>query len=192
MIRRETGIMTPRLLLKDVSEVNAPLLVPIMSNPALQNAETEWKMASHIPDEPYSLQKTGIITPAPSNSMKKAVLNTKPIIRTIPPTWCAEILSCSILRWKSEILLPEITAMKAVTEMTPRPPICIKIRITIWPKSDQYAAVSLTIRPVTQTADVAVKKASSNDVQQRALDETGSISRNVPSRITARKPIMMI
>ena len=33
-------------------ELNSPPFEPIMSNPALQNAETEWKIAIHIPSIP--------------------------------------------------------------------------------------------------------------------------------------------
>ena len=42
--------------------------------------------------------------------------------------------------------------------MIPSPPDWIRTRITAWPKLLQYVGVSTTIRPVTQIAEVAVKK----------------------------------
>ena len=43
--------------------------------------------------------------------------------------------------------------------MTPRPPIWMSTRITASPKPDQNTGVSVTISPVTHTADVAVNRA---------------------------------
>ena len=51
-ISRHTGSDTPALALKCVREENSPVLVPMMSKPALQKAETEWKTAIRIPAGP--------------------------------------------------------------------------------------------------------------------------------------------
>jgi hypothetical protein len=49
-----------------------------------------------------------------------------------------------------------------VNVMIPRPPTWIRNRIHACPAVVKYVAVSTTIRPVTQTALVAVKSASSH------------------------------
>ena len=77
----------------------------------------------------------------------------------MPPNCGADTASCMAILCSSPILLPvsSIVAIKAVT--TPRPPICIRIRITVLPNSDHCVAVSYTTRPVTQAADVDVNSA---------------------------------
>lgn len=50
----------------------------------------------------------------------------------------------------------------------------------------------MTIRPVTQTAEVAVNRASIRPHERPGGEEKGRYRRNVPSAITAAKPIMMI
>ena len=44
--------------------------------------------------------------------------------------------------------------------MTPRPPTTMPAAMTACPKGDQYDAVSTVVRPVTHTADTAVKSTS--------------------------------
>ena len=46
------GITIPGLPAKVVRELNAPLLSPMISKPALQKAETEWKTLIQIPEAP--------------------------------------------------------------------------------------------------------------------------------------------
>ena len=46
--------------------------------------------------------------------------------------------------------------------MMPRPPIWMSIMMTNHPQPVKWTAVSTTMRPVTQTAEVAVKSASMN------------------------------
>ena len=53
-------------------------------------------------------------------------------------------------------------------------------------------AVSRTTRPVTQVAEVAVKRASRKEAPPGSLVENGSISRTVPTAISVRKPRIMI
>ena len=76
--------------------------------------------------------------------------------------------------------------------IVPIPPIWIRARIHPRPNKDQLVAVSLTTSPVTQTAEVAVNRASLKCVMDPSREETGSIRRIVPVRIMARKlPIMI-
>src|SRR5687767_7061862 len=70
----------------------------------------------------------------------------------------------------------------------PTPPNWIIPRIAAWPNVDQYEPVSTTTRPVTQTAEVAVKRATLNGGDEPLAVETGSIRSKVPSAITPAKP----
>ena len=76
--------------------------------------------------------------------------------------------------------------------MNPTPPISIRITRTSCPKNVQVLNVSNRIRPVTQVADVAVKKQSENGILAPVFDDIGSQSRNAPTRITRTKPTGMI
>ena len=51
--------------------------------------------------------------------------------------------------------------IRVVKVMIPRPPSWMRSRSQAWPQAVKYVAVSTTMRPVTQTALVAVKRASS-------------------------------
>ena len=116
----------------------------------------------------------------------------KLVRRTMPPTFGAEIASCMVLRCIREIFRPEISANAAATVMTPMPPIWMRSMITSCPKGDQVVAVSCSTRPVTQTAEVEVNSASRNGIAWPFRVETGSISSSAPSRITPRKPRIII
>ena len=47
-------------------------------------------------------------------------------------------------------------------------------------------------RPVTQTAEVEVNRASKKGVDMPFAEETGSISKKAPASITAKKPSIII
>ena len=71
---------------KPVSELYG-FLTPMRSNPALQNAETEWKMLYQSPRPiPKILANTGSITTAPRSSAVSRNLRINRASRTIPPT----------------------------------------------------------------------------------------------------------
>jgi hypothetical protein len=63
-----------------------------------------------------------------------------------------------------EILFPATKRIRVEKVMTPSPPSWMRVRITTCPKGVKYVAVSWTIRPVTQMADVAVNRASKKDI----------------------------
>jgi hypothetical protein len=69
--------------------------------------------------------------------------------------------------------------------MYPRPPTWIKSRIIKCPKEVKSTGVSLTISPVTQTADVAVNIASIK--RSSPLCENGSERRAAPKKISPIK-----
>lgn len=58
--------------------------------------------------------------------------------------------------------------------------------MTIWPNIDQWVPVSTTVNPVTLTADVAVKNASTKEIGSAAW-ETGSMSNEVPTATATPK-----
>ena len=72
--------------------------------------------------------------------------------------------------------------------MKPRPPSWMRTRMTTCPKAVQWVPVSRTTRPVTQTADVAVKKASRRGVTWPSVAANGSISSSVPMAMRSAKP----
>ena len=71
--------------------------------------------------------------------------------------------------------------------MVPRPPIWIRIRIRICPKTDQWLNVSTSTSPVTQEALVAVNSAVIKSVHCPLLEETGSVRRQAPMKMIAIK-----
>lgn len=70
----------------------------------------------------------------------------------------------------------------------PIPPVCIMANITNCPNSVQCVYVSNLISPVTQVAEVAVKKQSEIGVPPGPLDAIGSDNSNVPIRIIEQYP----
>jgi len=69
----------------------------------------------------------------------------------------------------------------------PKPPACIRHNITSLPNGEKVAPVSLTIRPVTQVALVAVKRLST--ILSRALLSvaSGKLKRRLPTTMTQKK-----
>ena len=69
----------------------------------------------------------------------------------------------------------------------PSAPTWISTRITASPNAVQWSAVETTVRPVTQTAEVAVKSAVMTSVPPPSLAK-GSSSNMVPTAIRPAKP----
>ena len=78
---------------------------------------------------------------------------------------------------KEELLLKK-KAKKEVNVKIPIPPNCIKTIIIDWPTMLKSAAVSTTVRPVTHTARVAVKRALVKVIP--FVVALGSISKKAP------------
>ena len=99
------------------------MLSPIKSKPALQKAEMEWNTEYHSPrPRPSSGQKRNAKISVPRPSMAKAVFKIKPVIRTIPPTWGAEMDSCMTQRCFRLMRFPEKINMATAMVTTPMPP----------------------------------------------------------------------
>ena len=132
-------------------------------------------------------QKLRASSAAPVSSTARVTFKIMPVMRTIPPTWGAEMDSCITQRSRRPIFLPENMLMITAMVTTPMPPIWIRHRMTICPNRVQYRAVSCRTRPVTQEAEVAVKRAVSSPAPRPSRVAKGSISSRVPSNIMARK-----
>jgi hypothetical protein len=63
--------------------------------------------------------------------------------------------------------------------------------VITWPAKERSFPMSMQVKPVTQTADVEVKRASTK-VRWPLLAEKGIQSRKAPIRITPAKPRMKI
>jgi len=70
----------------------------------------------------------------------------------------------------------------------PNPPHCKRIRITNCPKIEKSFPVSRTINPVTQVAEVAVKRALIKPILIPSLEAAGRLRSIVPKPITAKNP----
>ena len=81
-----------------------------------------------------------------------------------------------------------IVSRKVAKAMKPRPPRSINTKITPWPKELQCCAVSTTVRPVTVTAEVDVKKASAHRVWVFSTEAIGSARRKPPEPIRITNP----
>ena len=79
-----------------------------------------------------------------------------------------------------------------ITVIKPRPPICIRNIITNLPNIVQCSRVLTTTRPVTQTADVAVKRAFTMPILSPSLLDIGRFNKNVPIQTTAKNPSITI
>ena len=72
--------------------------------------------------------------------------------------------------------------------MRPRQPTSTRTSSTIWPVRENSAAMSTTVRPVTQTAEQAVKSETTGSPQAPSARENGAASATAPTKISARKP----
>ena len=157
--------MTTGLSAKCTSDDPGSIL-PRISNPALQNAETEWKSAAYRPSA-HPKRGTNWVASStiPVNSIINvpiAILFTRrstPDRRSVPVDCMMSFLDCR------EIFLLMNIAKSVIMVMQPSPPICIRSIMTVWPKIVQWVKVSNTTRPVTQVALTVVKSASTRSVE---------------------------
>jgi len=84
-------------------------------------------------------------------------------------------------------LLPAINNKAVDSVMMPKPPNWIRNRITHCPKRLKALPVSTTVRPVTQTAEVAVKRAFMKP-RRWPVEAEGNIRSKVPTAISRMNP----
>ena len=71
--------------------------------------------------------------------------------------------------------------------MTPSAPNWVKIKITNWPKKDQWVNVSYITTPDMQTVEEAVKKQSKSEILKPGFVAKGRFKRKVPINIVPTK-----
>jgi hypothetical protein len=89
-------------------------------------------------------------------------------------------------RDRNEMDLPKAMTMTVENVIMPRPPSCIKVRIVSWPERVNCVPMSMTERPVTQTAEVAMNSASIIEIWLPSLIGNAS-NATVPDSIKKRK-----
>ena len=139
--------------------------MPNISNPALQNAETEWKILFQIPSfTPYNGPNCENKITAPNSSKHKVTINIFKKSLKEPDNVKLLVDSFSISRSFKLMRLPVISKNSVKSDITPSPPICIISKITPSPKPVHVEFVSFTTSPVTQEAEVAVNNASRKEM----------------------------
>ena len=152
-----------------------------ITKPALLNTEIAMKTASHtaytgsIP----MVRKRGRNMIARNACMLSEVamtaLSSVEIwpIAPVPVSWVAS------MRWVSPRCRDTAKARIDASVMTPRPPTTMPAAMTACPKGDQYDAVSTVVRPVTHTADTAVKSTSTKGAGSSEAEAMGNMSSTV-------------
>ena len=95
--------------------------------------------------------------------------------------------SCKRTLSPNPIFLFRNTAMLAIIVMIPRPPICIRIKMTICPNKLHADTVGTTTSPVTHVAVVAVNNASINGVACPLAELIGKVNYILPAKIAIKK-----
>ncbi len=129
---------------------------------------------------------------APAPSKKSVPVITRLVRRTIPRSSITLKLSCISPRSLKPILRRKSMDTVMPMVINPSPPIWIKTRSTICPKSVQCVKVSATIRPVTQVALAEVNSAVKNEVCSPDFVANGSIKSSVPASMIRKNPPAII
>jgi hypothetical protein len=163
--------------------------LPVTSNPALLNAETLWNNPHHTArPNGSSIPNRAVRITNPMTSMIAVKMTARRVRRTTPPICVRSSDSLRKMRSRMPTRQPKSRNSSVVLVMNPKPPSWIRTRITACPKGLQCVAVSTGTSPVTHTADVATNSAITGDVHSRSLDDTGSMRRQVPTKIIAPNP----
>ena len=116
-------------------------------------------------------------------------------MRTSRTSPCRESVlkdSWMISRSRREIRRPMARNTREAMVMKPKPPTWMSRMITTWPKREKVTPVFTTVSPVTHTAEVAVKSASTKPRVSRSMVATGRVSSSAPSMTTEKKPMASI
>ena len=159
-----------------------------MSNPALVNAETAWntdhQCGLSTAVSPRTRRNSSTAPTPCRNSVKRPMRHTRPFR---PPGSPRPMCWPNIRRSRVAVRRPASEKMTMAPTMKPRAPTWISARITIWPNRDQWSWVETTVNPVTQTAEVAVNRATRRSGSWPSAKESGSASRTVPRENQAGK-----
>ena len=162
-------------------------LLENVEKPALQKAEIAWNadIKSRCSCIPTLLNEKYKRT-VPIVSIMTAVITIFLIITDgfVPNSLINISLMIELLT--IENFLTGVARKNAKKVTNPRPPASISNKITIFPNIEN-CAVSTTIRPVTQTALVAVNKESKKESFWAPCHETGNSKSEVPKIISSKK-----
>ena len=153
------------------------------------NALTEWNRLPKIPcavdGRSVGQETKRSMVPIPSAIMVIVRIPiTRLVIRPTVRTSRVSLKTSSPLRLRSR---PRIRVKKAVNVISPRPPSWMRASRKPWPRVERSCATLMTVRPVTQTALVAVKMVSMSPMPSGETVALGRLSPRVPRPITARK-----
>ena len=164
---------------------------PTTSRPALLKADTEWNtphQAAVSGSLPCPRKASARMTiPAPSTSTVKTATRLMTFVALarsgVPTDSWTRTRSRSPVRRRVRTKSRRVEAV-----MKPSPPSWMSTRMVTCPSGFQYVPVSRTTRPVTQTAEVAVKRASTRGVHCPETDARGDIRMSVPMAMSRAKP----
>src|SRR3712207_2251700 len=125
---------------------------------------------------------------APILSIIKTVKSIKRTKFKISPTLFAFLSSFNNILVYKVIFCPANKNTIEEKVITPKPPICIKVMRITSPKGEKTSDTSTTDKPVTQTADTTVKRASKKFKLFPSCKESGNINRKIPIKMTNKKP----
>ena len=133
----------------------------MMTKPALLKIEADMNTAYQAAcrrSRPR-VRKRGRSTSARTPSTPSAVKMTARRREATSPRrdWFSEAAS---IRWVRPTCRETAKDSREASVIMPRPPTAAPAMMTAWPKGDQAVAVSTVVSPVTQTAEVAVNRAS--------------------------------
>ena len=126
----------------------------------------------------------------PSTSRVMAIMARTSL--TMPSKLSTLRASRTRLRPRKLIRRPAAMASPMLTEDIPRPPSCISTASTAWPNSVKVSPGSTVTSPVTQTALVAVNRASSPGSCPAPRTAMGSESSAAPMKMSTAKPKAMV
>jgi len=131
--------------------------------PALQNEETAWKRDKNqmFSRGKFASNVVNILS-VPISSEKRV---TKKINERIFLIFFHDSISSNwpAINWVARPTLTIIYMQNSISVISPSPPICISIRIILWPKSVKLSSETVK-SPVTQVAEVAVNNKSMNGI----------------------------
>ncbi len=168
---------------------NGTRLAENVEKPALQKADTAWKTAGQsAPVEPSRGVKATSSRSAPTASMTNVKSTTWRTRRRSLRCGATSVMTLVNVSCRSERRRPTDAMMRLVKATTPRPPSWMSSRIHACPQTVNTRAVSTTTRPVTHTALVAVKSASSHDrgACPGAYRPGRTLKPSVPAAMSAR------
>ena len=161
------------------------------AKPALLNAETAWKTPSQSArpnDSSCETKRRAARTVAPIASNARLVRATPRSTRRTSPSARFFVSALVFRRMRNPSRRDTRSASSVASAMIPMPPIWIRIMITTCPNAVQWSGVFTVVKPVTQSAEVAVNSASTKLALPSSVLATGNTRSSVPTARAAANP----